>query len=563
MTNPSDPNGMGALDQQTDPRLMPGPLVPAGVMSSPQIVSHVQSQFDNMPMPAKAALHQAFQSAGINHPEIAAQVGGAQGAAPSPVSAPTAPAGGENAPEAAGTPSTTTPDESMSAIPMQRTPRVGTGALPEYKPPTTGAQNELSRLQTTGSGVSQIQNPLARIPLQILDAVGSGLFPKIAAGIPGTSAHHSVLVNQAENQVGDEAAQQKTADEAAKTEAETEKEQAQTGAIVHPDTSLKDKFQTAGGGIYNLAEHKWEVPPPEKDKDQLLEVNPDIGKNLGLQADEEGKYYIPPQAAGSLLKPKEPKEPKEGELPLGDRVGQINEAMKSRYQILHPGAELPTHYVLPPDATQKDFDRTDKLIEGEEKAFGTKANQEQTNELRKQTMALAAQNKEDKGETAMKQAGLKAYTPAMDSAQRFNVMTKNYEDAVKNHDQQAMLSLLTNHIGMTMGMQKGARITKDILSEAEKSQPWIAGVKAKFDKDGYLSGVNLSPEQMRQMVDLGRERFSEDVTKGKNEASYVGVKDEGPERTPNKSTMNHYLGLANGDVNKAKELAGKDGWTIK
>lgn len=213
MTNPSDPNGMGALDQQTDPRLMPGPLVPAGVISSPQIVSHVQSQFDNMPMPAKAALHQAFQSAGINHPEIAAQVGGSQGAAPSPVSAPTSPAVAENASEAAGTPSTATPDESMSAIPMQRTPRVGTGALPEYKPPTTGAQDELSRLRTTGSGISQMQNPLGRVPLQVLDTVGKMFVPGLERQIPGTQGHNELLQNKQQKVIADETGQQKAADD--------------------------------------------------------------------------------------------------------------------------------------------------------------------------------------------------------------------------------------------------------------------------------------------------------------------------------------------------------------
>ena len=103
-----------------------------------------------------------------------------------------------------------------------------------------------------------------------------------------------------------------------------------------------------------------------------------------------------------------------------------------------------------------------------------------------------------------KAALLKLYEPAQDSAERFNVMAKNYEDAVKNHDQQAMLSLLANHLGMTMGLQKGARMTKDIIHEAQQSRPWLQGLQAKFDKDGYLTGVTLSPEQMRQMVDLGQ-----------------------------------------------------------
>ncbi len=158
---------------------------------------------------------------------------------------------------------------------------------------------------------------------------------------------------------------------------------------------------------------------------------------------------------------------------------------------------------------------------------------------------------------------LKLYAPAMDSAERFNVMAKNYEDAVKNHDQQAMLSLLANHLGMTMGLQKGARMTRDIIREAEQSRPWLKGMEAKFDSDGYLTGVNLTLGQMKQMVNLGRERYSEDYSKAKSEAAYMGDTGEGPERRPNSSTINHYIALANGDVNKAKDLAKQDGWSVK
>ena len=150
----------------------------------------------------------------------------------------------------------------------------------------------------------------------------------------------------------------------------------------------------------------------------------------------------------------------------------------------------------------------------------------------------------------------------MESSERFNVMTKNYQDALKG-DQQAMLSLLANHIGMTMGLQKGARITKDIINEAEKSAPWLQNITKKFDKNGYLQGVTLSPQQMHQMIDLGRERFSQDYTKGKNEAQYLGIQGEGPERKPSAATLDHYAELARGDSAKTRELLQQDGWTVK
>lgn len=158
---------------------------------------------------------------------------------------------------------------------------------------------------------------------------------------------------------------------------------------------------------------------------------------------------------------------------------------------------------------------------------------------------------------------LKAYQPTLDSAERMNVMTDAYEKAVKDHDQQAMLNLLANHLGMTMGLQKGARITRDLYQEAAQSTPWLQKVGAKFDKDGYLSGVTLNPQQMRQMVNLAQERYQEDAKKSRSTAQYLGSKDDGPERTPGKATINYYLGQANGDPNKAKQLAAADGWTVK
>lgn len=95
------------------------------------------------------------------------------------------------------------------------------------------------------------------------------------------------------------------------------------------------------------------------------------------------------------------------------------------------------------------------------------------------------------------------FQTAIGADERLNRMEKSYTDATKNHNQQAMLALLTDHIGMTLGLQKGARITKDIINEAQQSQPWLAKMEAKFDSDGLLSGVTLSPGQMKQMLDLG------------------------------------------------------------
>ena len=101
------------------------------------------------------------------------------------------------------------------------------------------------------------------------------------------------------------------------------------------------------------------------------------------------------------------------------------------------------------------------------------------------------------------------------SQERYNVMQDSLGKALAgiqsgHRDQQAELNLLANHIGMTMGLQKGARINQAIYSEAQHSAPWLAQIQTKWDNDGYLSGVTLTQDQMHQMVDLASVRLEQD-----------------------------------------------------
>jgi hypothetical protein len=104
-----------------------------------------------------------------------------------------------------------------------------------------------------------------------------------------------------------------------------------------------------------------------------------------------------------------------------------------------------------------------------------------------------------------KKVVIKADDDYQNALDRMATMDKNLVDANKG-DQQAMLSLVANHIGMTLGAQKGARITRAAFDEAVESAPWLSKVAAKWSSEGYLSGVTLAPEQMQQMVRLAREK---------------------------------------------------------
>jgi hypothetical protein len=99
----------------------------------------------------------------------------------------------------------------------------------------------------------------------------------------------------------------------------------------------------------------------------------------------------------------------------------------------------------------------------------------------------------------------KALEPARNADTRYRVMADNEVPALAGK-QQSMLLLVANHIGMTLGEQKGSRINQAIWNEAIRTAPWLARAKARFNSDGYLSGVTLTPDQIEQMVELGKER---------------------------------------------------------
>lgn len=106
----------------------------------------------------------------------------------------------------------------------------------------------------------------------------------------------------------------------------------------------------------------------------------------------------------------------------------------------------------------------------------------------------------------------KAYSDYQDSISQLNRMNDSVPAAMKG-DQQAMLNILMNHIGMTMGSIKGARPNQAIIHEAEQSAPWLGRIDARFDDRGILSGVTLTPEQIHSMVALGNSNLTQSKRK--------------------------------------------------
>jgi len=420
---------------------------------------------------------------------------------------------------------------------------------PEESPyPATAAENAAPDPNHVKSGIASlwanarnISHPVPRVLAEIgaglargLDVAGQAagrVIPGIAgieASIPGTEGNARAQENR---QAQQDAQQAKLASE----EAGTEHVKAETGAIP-AETGLKEAQTKA-----------LETPKPEK-PENVQQIYADavqdaVSRGVDPNADPKVK-----QLADTITELQKE--------PAGAKVPPLSADQASQRNAIWDPILTKNH--LP----------TSVFKEGMSDADAKELAGQLNNATGKTQAGVKIDLGQDKGSKSenikARQEVAKIYADPMASAERYNVMTDSLDAALKNHDQQAMLNLLTNHIGMTMGLQKGARITQAILQEAQQSQPWLANVKAKFDKDGYLSGVTLGPAQMKSMVNLARGRFSQDVVKARSLAKYAGAEDDGPDRIPSTSTMHYYLDQAGNDVPKpkAKQLAAQDGWTV-
>lgn len=179
----------------------------------------------------------------------------------------------------------------------------------------------------------------------------------------------------------------------------------------------------------------------------------------------------------------------EGEMPIKN-AGQMNKILEARFQVLHPDVPLPDQFTLQPNATQKDYDRIDKGLAGVETATGTSEQQKQTNELRKQTLALS-QNKFD---TSQLSNATKPIAAQMNKEfSTVNTQLQNIE--------QARAELQSNPVGQSLaaiktlsalagGQGSGVRITQAELNSiagglgiGEGFNNWLSRVsgQGRFD----------------------------------------------------------------------------------
>ena len=128
-------------------------------------------------------------------------------------------------------------------------PNLGMPALPNVTrlPSATDlAQQRVTALQASPSGVDQIKNPFLHGLAKFADIVGGIATPGLAMAIPGTQLHHQVLVQQAQQQLAESQKSDQEQAQTAQTQAGTAHENAETSALTAPNYT---PLQTDSGTV--------------------------------------------------------------------------------------------------------------------------------------------------------------------------------------------------------------------------------------------------------------------------------------------------------------------------
>lgn len=219
----------------------------------------ILSELSGLSPGAKAALvqaHTAGQSAPPVNQGMAAPVAPTHIAAPADAPPPALPT---------GNPMSAPPSTLMGGSSPNSAPGASLGAgasadagLPSLPAPPKavaaprgtlmGDQDERQRLISSGSGISQIENPWLKGLATAGNIIGGIAAPGLMRAIPGTEQHHNLLLNQANTQVGQDIGnaekQAQTQELGAQTQqrqALAQQEQAKAQALLNPQQQKAEK----------------------------------------------------------------------------------------------------------------------------------------------------------------------------------------------------------------------------------------------------------------------------------------------------------------------------------
>lgn len=168
-----------------------------------------------------------------------------------------------------------------------------------------GDETEANRLQTTGSGISQIKNPIGRGILRGLETAGgigesTGLLPPhLMSRVPGTTEHNQALQTRARGRIGEDVAQEKDEAQTGALGAQTEHAQAETSAI--PSTIAHTEAET------NALQHP-QVKPKEEKWTPYKDFTGSNGEPLEIE-ENSGRVQLVGGGAPTGFKASKPEQP--------------------------------------------------------------------------------------------------------------------------------------------------------------------------------------------------------------------------------------------------------------
>lgn len=124
----------------------------------------------------------------------------------------------------------------------------------------------------------------------------------------------------------------------------------------------------------------------------------------------------------------------------------------------------------------------------------------------------------------------KVWGDALAADTRYAEMVQQKQEAEKGSSQ-ADVALLFNHMAMTIGAVKGARLNNAEIQRAISARPWLEGLVARYRAG--VKGPFLSPEQREYMLDQAALKRNESWIQARRTAQGRGIGSTEPAAHPN------------------------------
>lgn len=403
-------------------------------------------------------------------------------------------------------------------------------------------EQRLSDAQDSGSGISRLPTA-ARIPLRILEGIGSAIAPGTASLIPGTELHHNAQLRGIRGNINQDVAQESSQATAHHAEAEA-------NALENPQPKPDEaKTITTDQGVmqWNPATQRYDIKAggaPEKaaknpiihETDQgIFMVDPDTREATPLTF--QGKPLMPKSAQ----KPDSLQQQYDSAVTSGDtaRAAQIKKEMSDLAQAGQTPQRDPQQFIIGPDGVAQVLRPGMKVEQGSKTVSGDLAGGKPTaDEQRRADLATNVNENLDQLEDIVNRRP-ELFGPLggrLTSAKKF--IGSNDPDV-------SALSAIEHNLGMAV---QGAHAMRSAQGVAATGDSLLNGFK---NGPAAILGASKS---MRDSL----KTFANDVQNAKNPPQ-AGGGGKGPLSVDEART---YLQKAGGDKDKARALAKADGRTF-